>query len=151
MPFEKVTMKDKEFECIQCGVVVDISFSQCPKCGLDFYPTDEHPGNETEPGEDEPDDDIHPSINHGSYAPWIEETETSLKLTLVVSRRIQGSGIIRDRFLEVAAALSMLLMFIAPRYAWTPSAAIWGLSTGIVVVLLVIYDLLYTVVGREII
>jgi hypothetical protein len=55
-----------------------------PQMRFGFYPKDEQPGNETEAGEDEPDDDIHLSMSHGLYAPWIEETETSLKLTLAV-------------------------------------------------------------------
>jgi hypothetical protein len=135
-------MKDKEFECIQCGGVADINMSQCPKCGLDFYPKGEQLQDETEPNENEPDDIIHiPMTTQRLYAPWISGAETSLRLTLAVSRKVQWSEtIITNLFL-------MLTLFVA-RTARIP---LWGLLGGIVVSTVVIYNLLYLLVGREVV
>jgi hypothetical protein len=132
-------MKDKEFECIQCGAVVNINMSQCPKCGLDFYPVEEQPQDKTEPDENEPDDIIQPSMTHRLYAPWIQETETSLILTQAVWRRVQWSETIIANFFLV------LTLFIA-RTAQIP---FWGLLGGIIISTVVIYNLLFLLVGRE--
>jgi hypothetical protein len=137
----KATMKNKEFECIQCGGVADINMSQCPKCGLDFYPKEKQLQDDTEPNENEPDDITHTSVSNRLYAPWIHETETSLILTLAVSRRIRWSDTILLNF------FLMLVLF----KAGTAIIPFWGLLGGIIVSMVVIYNLVYQLVGREVI
>lgn len=134
-------MKTKEFECIQCGAVANINMSQCPECGLDFYPREEQPQVEIESNDDEPDDVTHTSTMHRLYAPWIRETETALILTQAVWGGVRWSDtILVNLFL-------MLTLFVA-RTARIP---LWGLLGGIIVTTVVIYNLLYLLVGRNVI
>lgn len=138
-------MKDDEFECPECGAIVNINeLSRCPQCGLDFYSEEESHQEKVELDENESDDFVHPPPRR-LYAPSIEETEVSLRLTVAVLRKGLWVELIKN------SSYLALMGIIAASLLYNPSTFGLGVAAGILVSFLAIYDLLYLFVGSEVI